>query len=101
VVGGVDEVRVVQIVHGQHQRHTVGSQDPHDVAQHLGRGGVEAEVHVQHVDRINLTDQIIRLEHARRPPLSRQRRTRRHRIMQQCNIFGVSHGVDIRMPRRN
>ena len=95
---GVGEVRVVQIVHGQHQRHALTLQRGHDVGQLLEGERLEAEVDVQDVERAFARGEIVGVEVAGRPPLPRQGGTGRNGIGQQPHPHRIHHGIHVGMP---
>lgn len=61
-------VRVAQIVHGVHQGLAVDLQLVHHVGQDVGAHGVEAGVHVKHVETVVVTANPSRFQHQRWPP---------------------------------
>ena len=61
-------VRVAQVVDGVDERRTGPAQRCHEVAQLLGRSGVEPEVHVEHVELVSVVEHPLGLERCGRPP---------------------------------
>ena len=92
----IGEVRVVQVVHRQHQRDV--ALRPR-IVDHLAQGvdgdGLEAEVHVQHVERADVAPEVVGVQQSRWPPLAGQRRSRRNRVGQQGDARRVDHRTDV------
>ena len=97
----IGEVRVVQVVHRQHQRDVALAKDVDDLEQGVDGDGLEAEVHVQHVERADVASEVLGVQQPRRPPLAGHGRSQRNRIGQQGDARGVHHRLDVGVACRN
>ena len=87
----IDEVRVVQVVDGHDQRHAVGGEHITYLRQSLRRRGVEAEMHMEHIDFVNTAGQVAGLQPPGRPPLSGHGRIRWQGIGEEIDVIRIRH----------
>ena len=97
----VCEVRVLQIVHRDDERHTPRLQYAHSLGELVRGIGVETEVDVEQIATTQPVAQVIGLEQPRWPPLTCSGGPSRYRIAEQGHDVGVDDRCHVRMGSGN
>ena len=94
-------MRIGQVVHSDHEWHTVFAQHHEDRTQIVEGDRFESEMNMQDIDFEDVRTQITGVEPTRWPPLTGQRRPWRNRVREKRDDRGIGRGADERMGGRH